>query len=152
MRTRDSARLLIINSLNQVLLFRFRHENDALVGKAYWATPGGGVKSGETFEQAAIRELSEETGIYVDDVGRPLTERTFEMALPSGEVVLANERFYLIKVADEEISTSGWTENEKTVIDDYHWWNLVELRNTEDVVYPSNIPDICSMPDQLAIK
>lgn len=147
MRTRDSARLLIINSLNQVLLFRFRHENDALAGKAYWATPGGGVKSGETFEQAAIRELSEETGIYVDDVGQPLTERTFEMTLPSGEVVLANERFYLIKAADEEISTSGWTENEKTVIDDYHWWDLVELRNTKDVVFPSNIPDLCSMPD-----
>lgn len=145
MRTRDSARLLIINSLNQVLLFRFRHENDALAGKTYWATPGGGVKSGETFEQAAIRELREETGIYVNDVGQPLTERTFEMTLPGGEVVLANERFYLIKVADEAISTSGWTENEKTVIDDYHWWDLNELRNTDDVVYPSNIPDICLM-------
>lgn len=105
------------------------------------------MKSGETFEQAAIRELSEESGIYVDDVGQSLTERTFEMTLPSGELVLANERFYLIKVADEAISTSGWTENEKTVIDDYHWWDLNELRNTDDVVYPSNIPDICSMSD-----
>lgn len=147
MRTRNSARLLIINPLNQVLLFRFSHDSDALAGREYWATPGGGVESGETFEQAAIRELAEETGIYVDNVGQSLTERIFEMTLPSGEVVLAHEQFYLIKIGDEDISNSGWTENEKSVINNYHWWNLNQLRNTHDVVYPSNIPDICSMLD-----
>lgn len=31
----------------------------------------GGVEDGETFEQAAIRELEEETGIRSDDVGPP---------------------------------------------------------------------------------
>jgi len=69
------------------------------------------------------------------------------MTLPSGEVVLAHEQFYLIKVGDEDISSSGWSENEKSVINNYHWWDLNALRNTDDVVHPSNIPDICSILD-----
>lgn len=59
MRTRRSARLLILNASHEVLLFRFVHSQDALAGSAYWATPGGGVEQGESFEQAAVRELYE---------------------------------------------------------------------------------------------
>lgn len=70
MRVRCSSRLLIINSSRQVLLFRFVHTNDALAGRSYWATPGGGVEHGESFEQAAIRELKEETGIIRDNIGK----------------------------------------------------------------------------------
>jgi ADP-ribose pyrophosphatase YjhB (NUDIX family) len=57
MRQRNAARLLVINPLRQVLLFRFQHKDDALAGHDYWATPGGGLEEGETFEAAAVREL-----------------------------------------------------------------------------------------------
>ena len=48
MRTRRSARLLILNASHNLLLFRFVHTQDALAGHAYWATPGGGVEEGES--------------------------------------------------------------------------------------------------------
>lgn len=43
-----------------MLLFNFCHKNDALKGKSYWATPYGGLKHNDSFEQAALRELFEE--------------------------------------------------------------------------------------------
>jgi len=33
--------------------------------RTYWTFPGGGVNEGETFEQAAVREVKEETGLDV---------------------------------------------------------------------------------------
>jgi 8-oxo-dGTP pyrophosphatase MutT (NUDIX family) len=75
MRSRPSARLLVVNPSGQVLLFRFVHKNGPLAGQDYWATPGGGVEDEETFEQAAIRELEEETGIRVKDIGREVGRR-----------------------------------------------------------------------------
>ncbi|MTA82269.1 MAG: NUDIX domain-containing protein, partial [Actinobacteria bacterium] len=36
-----------------------------------WLTPGGGVEPHETHHDGAVRELFEETGLVVDNLGEP---------------------------------------------------------------------------------
>ena len=55
------ARVLCVSD-SQILLVR---HDDPDGGAPYWVLPGGGREPGETFEQTAIRETYEETGIRI---------------------------------------------------------------------------------------
>lgn len=139
MRARPSARLLVVDPSGRILLFRFVHRNGALAGEDYWATPGGGVEDGETFEQAAIRELEEETGIRVQDIGPEVGPREFVLQLPDGARVIADERFFLVRPKDASLSRDGWTVQEAEVMADHRWWSADELVHTSATVWPENL-------------
>jgi len=142
MRRRKSARLLILNPSHDVLLFRFVHKHGPLAGDDYWATPGGGVEDDETFEDAAVRELQEETGIVVHHVGPAVARREFKLQLPDGEYVVADECYFAIETAMLNISCEGWTRQEQQIMADHKWWSLNELRETLDTVWPENLVSI----------
>jgi 8-oxo-dGTP pyrophosphatase MutT (NUDIX family) len=57
---RHRAAIFILDNKDNVLLF-----HRIKPGEEYYAVPGGGVDPGETPEQAAVRELKEETGLNV---------------------------------------------------------------------------------------
>ncbi|MHC8351571.1 NUDIX hydrolase [Pseudomonas sp. RT4P38] len=139
MRQRNAARLLVINPARQVLLFRFQHKGDALDGRDYWATPGGGLEEGETFEAAAIRELHEETGLHTNTVGTSVAERSFSMMLPSGETVLSVERYFVVCTDEERLTRDGWTADEARVMTEHKWWSIAELKETAETVWPENL-------------
>ena len=136
MRRRLSSRLLVIDRNDRVLLFRFVYHRGPLAGQDYWATPGGALEAGESFADAARRELFEETGILSDAVGQPVAEREFALQLLDGEYVMAEERFFLVRVADQSFSRDHWTALETEVMVDHRWWSIGELTSTCEVVYP----------------
>jgi 8-oxo-dGTP diphosphatase len=77
MNHRISAGMIILDSADRVLMVRHRVE----ARYDFWVTPGGGVKGSETLEQAAEREVLEETGlrakaeqlVYIEEFYNPET-------------------------------------------------------------------------------
>jgi len=136
LRKRSAARIMVIDPDNRLLLFRFAFARGALAGRTNWALPGGGIEAGETPKQAAIRELFEETGIVIAEIGEAVAERSFRMRVPSGEVVDATEFYFLVRTPQSEISRDNWTRLETEIIAEHRWWSLDELKITTERVYP----------------
>ena len=67
MRRRLTGSRVLCMSDRQLLLVR--HE-DPQTGGSYWVLPGGGQEHGERFEETAVREVREETGVDVRLVRR----------------------------------------------------------------------------------
>lgn len=131
LRLRRAARLIVLNSEGRALMFRY----DVPGRDPFWATAGGECDPGETFEDAARRELLEETGITADP-GPQIARMTPEFVTVEGEPVQADERFFLIRVDEARIDTAGHTELEQALMTQHRWFTLAELEHWHEAVFP----------------
>ena len=143
---RTSARVVIVDTERRVLLMQAR-EGD----HSWWFTVGGGIAHGEDERAAAVRETFEETGLQLDpqELVGPISRRVPSFTF-LGRACRQEERLYLAQVpAGVEITTDGWTDVEVAAWDGLHWWPLVDLSTTAEVVYPPGLGDrITSVLDQ----
>lgn len=142
MRERPSSRLLVLDSSDRLLLFKFVYLAGQLTGQHLWATPGGGVDPGESYEAAACREMFEETGVRIDDPGPQIARRSIIFTLVEGEVVSTDDRYFLVKVDGAAISSQHWTQLERSAILEHRWWRRAELAAIPDPVYPMDVVDM----------
>jgi len=134
---RPAARLLVLDPQGRLLLFRFTPDDRP----PFWVTPGGAVDRGETFEQAARRELHEETGLDLEP-GPLIAVRHVQFLTLEGIEVDAEERFYAVRVDRAEIETAGHTELEQQVMLSHRWWMPEELALLDEPFYPVDLLDI----------
>jgi ADP-ribose pyrophosphatase YjhB (NUDIX family) len=133
-----SARLLIVDPRGRLLLFRYEDGREP----PFWATPGGRLLAGETFEEAAARELAEETG-FTAPIG-PLA-RTREAIYVAGDDVGPArwvEHYFVVRAAGDPPDRDRWTPEERRTIRATRWWSRAELRTAEVPVLPAWLPDV----------
>ncbi|MCD0449569.1 NUDIX domain-containing protein [Actinocorallia sp. API 0066] len=130
---RPSARVLLVDEQDRLLLFL-----DGLKDK-FWLTPGGGLDPGETVEQAAARELFEETGLSVEPAALgPVvaTASGYYIGEWDGVLRTATDTYFFLRTEHFEPDTAGFTDYERQTVDEHRWWPLADIVAAPPTVVP----------------
>lgn len=141
---RTSARVVLVDDDGRVLLLR---GHDPQVPDVYfWFTVGGGVETGESLRETAVREIREETGLVVDaaELRGPLWRRVAVFPY-DGDVIRSEELFFALRRPAFTPHRGGFTELERRVISGHRWCTPEQMRAVAaagEVVYPEDLPDL----------
>jgi 8-oxo-dGTP pyrophosphatase MutT (NUDIX family) len=143
-KKRTAARVIVRDSGGRLLLFRGTDPHAPSQGR-YWFTAGGGLDPGETFEQAAERELLEETGLTAIVIGGLVHTDEVEFSFES-VTYRQLQHFFAVEVpldgTEIELNHDGFTDYEARSVSQTRWWSLEELAATDEAFYPANLAEI----------
>lgn len=139
--TRYASRILLFDGRGRILLFL--DEFPDLPGQAKWITPGGGAEPGETAQETAIRELHEETGLAVADLGPIVHTHDFPVNRAAARHSFAHWDFFVHTVDDAfEPSRELWTDEERVTVQDVRWWAVEDLVASGEGFAPHDLPEL----------
>jgi 8-oxo-dGTP pyrophosphatase MutT (NUDIX family) len=139
---RDVVRAVVIEAQGRILLLRTHDPTYPELG-TWWELPGGGIEPGESYAEAVVRELAEETGLVVEreQVGEPIWRRSATFRY-RGERRINHElvvRVDLVGVAPDVVGDGRVLFEDEDYIG-HHWFSPDEIRTCEERMYPGRLP------------
>lgn len=141
---RSVVRMVVLDADQRVLLFHTRDLFHPALG-TWWELPGGGIDPGESYLDAAVRELREETGLVVTpgQVGEPTWRRRASF-LHRDTRRLQDEVVVPVRLTEigAAIDESGRLDYEKEDYFDFRWWPIPEITRSVERFYPGRLPEL----------
>lgn len=135
---RHAARIVLLDERDRLLLFLW--DDARLDVRRIWITPGGGLQPGESFEQAARRELWEETGIEAEPGPCVWLRRH---AVRIGERwIEQRERYFLTRVPRIDVDRANHTALERAAMREHRLWSVDEIAASREWFAPRRLAEL----------
>lgn len=119
----EAAGGLVYNETGEVLMI-FRRD--------FWDLPKGKIDPGESKEQAAVREVEEETGLQNIQLGSQLTETYHTYRTKKGKRILKRTYWFRMDAPNQKLIPQAEEDIEQAI-----WQDLDTFLATSPVIYKS---------------
>ena len=130
----ESARALLVDPQDRVLLMNLAFSDR----EPCWITPGGSLHAGESFEDALIREILEETGYTLAHPGHWIWTSPKRIGR-NGVPVDTLARVYIQRVPSFVAAPTALTPEERDNFRELRWWSIGEIAASREAFIPRTL-------------